>query len=140
MELLAGGTHPLMNVFRKGDDVVTMREEPGVLVVDDKVLVAETIAAALDDEYGVSTAATGADAVRQLRETGFAAVLLDCLLPDGDTAEVIAAAEAREVPVILMSGDPEQIETYSAEDQPFLAKPFSIEELHKTLRTVLTRA
>jgi DNA-binding response OmpR family regulator len=109
-----------------------------VLVVEDEPLVAETIAIALNEAYSVSVAATVVDAVQQLRETQFAGVLLDCLLPDGDTGEVVAAAEARGVAVILMSGDPQQIESFWAAGHPFLAKPFSIEELQKTLRTVLT--
>ncbi len=111
---------------------------PCVLVVDDERLVVETIAAALDEEYTVSTALTVADAVRQLRETEVTVVLIDCLLPGGDIGEVIASAEARDAGVILMSGDPEQIATYSAPHRPFLAKPFSIEELQRTLQAVLT--
>jgi DNA-binding response OmpR family regulator len=106
---------------------------PRVLVVDD--LVVETIAAALDEEYSISTAGTVADAVREVRETEFAVVLLDCLLPGGDTREVIAAAEARDTAVILMSGDPRQID--AADGKPFLAKPFSIEELQKMLRAAV---
>jgi DNA-binding response OmpR family regulator len=113
-----------------------MSKRPHVLVVEDEPLVAEVIAGVLNEEYRVSTAATVADAVWQLRETDFAAVLLDCLLPDGDTTEIIAAAETRKVPVILMSGDPWQIDL--ADGHPFLTKPFSIEELQRTLSAVLT--
>jgi CheY-like chemotaxis protein len=127
--------------FHKRDTTYgTMPEwPPRVLIVDDEHLVVETIAAALDEEYSVSIAGTVADAVRRLRETEFAVVLLDCLLPDGDAREVIAAAEAREAAVILMSGDPEWIETFSADHRLlFLAKPFSMDELQKTLGAVLT--
>jgi DNA-binding response OmpR family regulator len=115
-----------------------MREGSNVLVVEDERLVAETIAGALDDGYTVSVGANVAEAVRSLRETEFAAVLLDYLLPDGDTAEIFGAAEARDMPVVLMSGDPGHIEVFCAESRPFLSKPFSIEELLKTLRSVIT--
>jgi CheY-like chemotaxis protein len=114
---------------------IKVPEGPHVLVVEDEPFVAQAIIEALEDEYSVSTAATVAEAVRQVRQTEFALVLLDCLLPDGDSAEIIAAAEAREASIILMSGDVEQ--TYSARGLPFLSKPFSIEELLKTLRDVL---
>jgi two-component system, OmpR family, KDP operon response regulator KdpE len=110
------------------------------LVVEDEPLVAGTIVDALSDEYSVSAAATVADAVRQLRQTELAVVLLDCLLPDGNAAEVIAAPEAREVAIVLMSGNPDQIATYSAGGLPFLSKPFGIEELRKALRAVLPEA
>ena len=59
-----------------------------LLVVEDEPLVAETIVAVLKDEYEVSTAPTVADAIRQLRDIEFNLVLLDCLLPDGDAAEI----------------------------------------------------
>ena len=85
---------------------------------------------------GVAITATVSGAVRELRETEFAAVLLDCLLPNGNCTEVITAAQTREVPVILMSGDPTQID--AATGLPFLTKPFSVEELKRTLRSVLT--
>jgi DNA-binding response OmpR family regulator len=112
-----------------------MAQCPHVLVVEDERLVAELLADALEDAYSVTVANTSAAALQQ---TPFAAVLLDCLVPDGNAAEIIASAEARDIPVILMSGDPEQIATFSADGHPFLAKPFSIERLQKALRAVLT--
>lgn len=115
-----------------------MLDRPQVLVVEDEPLVAEIIASALDDAYSVTVANTTVGAVHHLRDSPFAAVLLDCLLPDGGVEEIISAAELREVPIILMSGDPQRIETYSAVGRPFLAKPFSIETLQKTLRSVLS--
>jgi DNA-binding response OmpR family regulator len=110
-----------------------------ILIVDDDPLVAGLIADILN-EYGYSAATTTTvtSAVRELRDNEFAAILLDCLLPNGNCTEVIRAAEAREVPVVLMSGDPTQIDTTTG--FPFLAKPFSIEELERTLRSVLTPA
>lgn len=114
-----------------------MPECPHVLVVEDEPLVAESLANALDDAYSAAVANTTAAALLHLQQIPFAAVLLDCLLPQGNTAEIIASAEARGIPVILMSGDPEQIATFSAHGYPFLAKPFSIESLQETLREVL---
>jgi DNA-binding response OmpR family regulator len=115
-----------------------MAQCPHVLVVEDERLVAELLANALEDAYSVTVANTSAAALLHLQQTPFAAVLLDCLVPDGNAAEIIASAEARDIPVILMSGDPEQIATFSADGHPFLAKPFSIERLQKALRAVLT--
>jgi DNA-binding response OmpR family regulator len=84
--------------------VMTSLMRNNALVVEDEPLVAETIVDALEDEYSVSAAATVADAVRQLRDTEVAVVLIDCLLPDGDAAEIIAAGKAREIAIVLMSG------------------------------------
>jgi len=105
-----------------------------ILLVEDEPLVSETVASALGEAYLVSVAETAAEAERRLTQCTFSAVLLDCLLPGGKAADVIAAADARRIPVVLMSGDPERIEALSEGGRPFLSKPFSIEQLFQALR------
>ena len=113
-----------------------MSARPRVLLVEDEPSVLEIIAALLNDEYSVSTAATVADAIRQLREAEFTVVLLDCSLPNGTATEIIAACETRNVPIVLTSRDLQQRDT--AGGRPYLAKPFTIDALLETLRAVLT--
>lgn len=63
------------------------------------------------------------------------------VLPGGQLDEILAAAEARNVAVILMSGDPTQIEICSELGYPFLAKPFSLDALQQALQAATeTRA
>ena len=60
--------------------------------------------------------------------------LLDCLLPDGNLQQVLAEAEQRSIPVVLISGDPRQQEALG-ETRHFLPKPFSQVNLLAALDT-----
>ncbi len=64
-------------------------------------------------------------------------MLLDCLLPGGGTGEVMGRADRAGVPVILMSGDMERMESLRDGDRPFLSKPFSIDSLMRTVEAAL---
>lgn len=51
-------------------------------------------------------------------------MLLDCLLPRGKVGDVLAAADEQSIPVVLISGDPNQARAVDP-NRPFLPKPFS---------------
>ncbi len=108
-----------------------------ILVVEDQPLVAETIVAALGDDYTVTCGASAPEAMRIIGADAPDLVLLDCLLPGGHAAEVIELADRLGVPVVLMSGDMDQIEALSTGGRPFLAKPFSMAALAGTVRAAL---
>ena len=62
-----------------------------VLVVDDEIVLADLLASALRYEgWEVTTAHTGADAVRLAREISPDLVVLDIMLPDFDGLEVLS--------------------------------------------------
>lgn len=117
-----------------------MTHQERILVVEDEPLVSETIENALLESWPVMVADCSEDAVQALRAGPFAAVLLDCLLPGGKAADVLAEADRHQVPVILMSGAPEQIEALAGGRRPFLSKPFTIQDLMETVRSLLSRS
>ncbi|HEY4044485.1 MAG TPA: hypothetical protein VGM32_21940 [Rhodopila sp.] len=47
----------------------------------------------------------------------------DCLLPSGNVSEVLARADRRSIPGVLISGNPDQARTVD-ESRLWLAKPF----------------
>ncbi len=100
-----------------------------ILLIEDDPLVSEVIAAVLEDRYVVTRAPCASSAQALLREGFFDAVLLDCLLPGGGAARVMVEAEGLGVPVVLTSGHMDQMELRSGGARPFLAKPFSVDEL-----------
>lgn len=114
-----------------------MTQESRVLIVEDQPLVAETIASALGDDYDVVCGASADEALVLLERGGCQLVLLDCLLPGGRAADVMARADAAQVPVVLMSGDLERAEQLSEGNRPFLTKPFSIAVLLRTVAAAL---
>lgn len=110
---------------------------PRILVVEDDPLVAEVIAAALEDDFAPHVVATSAAALRCLAEEDVAFLLLDCTLPDGVDAGLLPAADAAGIPVLLMSGDPQRVEALKSRPRPFILKPFSLADLVAAVRRAL---
>jgi len=106
-----------------------MRDRQHILVVEDDSLVAEVIAAALDDDYRTSLVATSAAALDALADGGIDLVLLDCTLPDGIHPDLIPVADRLHLPVVFMSGDPQRMEGLTAQPRPFILKPFTLADL-----------
>lgn len=111
-----------------------------ILVVEDDPLVADVIAAALEDDYETSLVETSAAAMQCLAVGKVDLMLLDCTLPDGVDSELLATAERRCVPVVLMSGDPERVRRLAAEPRPFILKPFALADLVAAVRRELDGA
>ncbi len=108
-----------------------------LLLVEDDEMVRETILMMLEDEYEIDVAVsvrTALDQLRAMEPSAIEVILLDCLLPDGSIAEVLAEADRRSVAVVLISGDPRLADTM-VPPRPFLPKPFSLATLLEVLDT-----
>lgn len=100
-------------------------------------MVRETIVLMLEDNYEIHSAGSVRAAIAQLRTTqpsGIDLILLDCLLPDGNPAEVLAEADQRSIPVVLISGDLNQAAAMTPARR-FLPKPFTQASLLEILDT-----
>jgi two-component system, OmpR family, response regulator len=94
--------------------------------------------------FDVSTADTGAGALRLARDRPFDLVVLDVMLPDTDGFEVVRRLrrDGCRVPVIFLTAKDTQADkvtglTLGGDD--YLTKPFGLEELAARIRTVLRR-
>jgi DNA-binding NtrC family response regulator len=102
-----------------------------LLLVEDDQMVRETIGLMLEDDYTVLHASSAGTALAELRQsdaTPIDVILLDCLLPNGHLSDVLAAANRLSVPVVLISGDPNQAGAVDPR-RLFLPKPFTQELL-----------
>ncbi|WP_290809674.1 response regulator [Ferrovibrio sp.] len=114
-----------------------------ILVVDDDVLVATTIAIALEDAgHSVVRAVDGVEAYRLFRGRSFDLVIADFRMPFADGASLVDMIRNREyrsrTPVILMSGAvPQQAAVDNLDVQDFLAKPFDDARLTAAVDKVL---
>ncbi len=113
-----------------------MTARPHILVVEDDQLVSEVVIDALEDRYDTSHAEDAASALDRLRRGGLALILLDCTLPAGLGKELIPAADAASVPIILMSGNPEMAEHVPG-NRPFVLKPFTLSDLMEAVGDIL---
>ena len=117
----------------------------GLLVVDDEPFLRDAVAASLRFlGFEVTTAETGADALRLARDRPFALIVLDVMLPDTDGFDVVRRLrrDGCQVPVIFLTARDTQADkvaglTLGGDD--YMTKPFGLEELAARIHTVLRR-
>ena len=125
--------------------VELLRDHGELLVVDDEPFLRDAVAASLRFlGFDVSTAETGAEALRLARGHPFDLVVLDVMLPDTDGFDVVRRLrrDGRHVPVIFLTARDTQADkvtglTLGGDD--YMTKPFGLEELAARIRTVLRR-
>lgn len=116
-------------------DTTRNQEQTRLLLVEDDNLVAETIAVMVEDHFDVSLATSVAETTALLAAWDApypAVILLDCLLPGGNIRTLLAEADAKAIPVVLISGDPRESARIDP-NRPFLAKPFQRTDLLRLL-------
>ena len=119
---------------------------PQVLVVDDEPNIRELVQVALKFHgCAVSTAGTGADALRLAESYRPDLIVLDVVLPDLDGFEVCRRLRAggNEVPVIFLTARDTSSDTVTGlalGGDDYVTKPFSVEALVARVRAVLRRA
>ncbi|HEY6426744.1 MAG TPA: response regulator transcription factor [Acidimicrobiales bacterium] len=129
-----------------GSGVMTVEvPQARILVVDDEPNIAELLSAALSFEgYEVGVAATGAEALEQVRTFRPNLVMLDVMLPDFDGTEVCKRLrnQGEQVPIVFLTARDtveDKVEGLSMGDD-YVTKPFSIDELMARVGAILRRA
>jgi signal transduction histidine kinase/CheY-like chemotaxis protein len=127
---------------KASDDVSTYNclTRRSILIVDDEDAVREFLVQALEPRYDVTAAADAAQARAAMEQGGFDVVLLDLRLPDEGGPRLMEWVRSK-VPaalpkVVFMTGDthdPEAARFLAGQPNQSLSKPFTIEELTRTL-------
>jgi signal transduction histidine kinase/CheY-like chemotaxis protein len=136
-------TAPAPRTHAKASDDVSIDNNltrRSILVVDDEDAVREFLVQALEPRYDVTAAADAAQARAAMEQSGFDVVLLDLRLPDEGGPRLMEWVRAK-VPaalpkVVFMTGDthdPEAARFLAGQPNQSLSKPFTIEELTRTL-------
>lgn len=116
-----------------------------VLITEDNGELAEFIQQALSQEGYLSDIARSAGELKlYLRDTGYAAIILDLGLPDTDGLDVLKGLRraGNMVPVLILTargGVQDRIKGLDHGADDYLIKPFAIEELIARLRALLRR-
>ncbi len=118
---------------------------PRILVVDDEKAVTDLLAYNLRKaHYEVSTAADGAEALRQALEFQPDLILLDLMIPEVDGLDVCRELrKTSRVPIIMITARGEEVDRVvglelGADD--YVTKPFSVRELMARIKAVLRRS
>ena len=116
-----------------------------VLVVEDEVSIAEALATGLQAEgFDVDVVHDGNDGLWRARETAYAAIVLDILLPGLNGYKVCRElrAEGNWTPILMLTakdGELDEAEALDTGADDFLSKPFSFVVLVARLRALLRR-
>jgi DNA-binding response OmpR family regulator len=117
---------------------------PAVLLIDDDVALAESLARLLlMDGFLLEAVHNGASGMRSALSGRYALVLLDVTLPDADGRKLLRLIRAKsDVPVIMLTArgdDADRIQGLEGGADDFLPKPFNPRELTARMRAVLKR-
>src|SRR5437588_13119951 len=114
-----------------------MREPVVVLVEGDVPLLslrAEVLAA---EGYRVTAASRRDQVCQALRKSDVDLLVADSVLRGGNGHDVAKSASRRDLPIIMMSGEPDRIARLSGGPMPFLQKPFRATALVRLVRQLL---
>lgn len=117
-----------------------------LLVVDDEMRLAETIARALRTEgFEVDVAHSGPDGLWRANEGAYAAIVLDVLLPGMNGFAVCRELRAtgNRTPILLLTakqGEHDEAEGLDLGADDFLRKPFSLVVLTARIRALIRRS
>jgi signal transduction histidine kinase/DNA-binding response OmpR family regulator/ligand-binding sensor domain-containing protein len=143
---------PLGNAHLKPEEIMTdvmdktdtkvlkklqARKNFNVLIVDDDPEIAGYITSELGEWYHFDSARNGKDALKKLLVGNFDLVISDIIMPEMDGIELLKSIKTNtnisDIPVILLTSKSEvsdRLEGFKKGADAFLAKPFSMEELH----------
>src|SRR5687768_9817015 len=116
-----------------------------VLLVEDEESLALAIGSGLRAEgFSVDAVRTGGEGISRALDGGYAAIVLDILLPDVNGYEVCATLREREVwtPILMLTaknGEYDEAEALDTGADDFLSKPFSYVVLVARLRALARR-
>ena len=116
-----------------------------ILLVDDDIVVAERLAAALaKHHYAIDTAASGRDGWALMMACSYALILLDIVLPDRDGIGICRELRSQgdTTPVLLLTARDDHgsvIAGLDAGADDYVTKPFDLEELLARMRALLRR-
>ena len=121
---------------------MTDTENKSILVVDDEEVIREFLGEVLGEDYSVTMACDGDDAIEKIRQSRFDLIITDLKMPNVGGEEVVKFARALDADyrVIIISG----YSTLYAASQSvssgacaFLSKPFSVSELMQAVSSSL---
>jgi DNA-binding NtrC family response regulator len=119
-------------------------KQASILIVDDEEIIRDLLAEVLED-YEISLAADGSEAIDRLKERRFDLVITDLRMPNVSGEEVVRFAREHNAnqQVIVISAY-SSLHTVSQSISngacAFLSKPFSIKELIQSVETALEKA
>lgn len=116
---------------------------PRVLVIEDEHVIQRVLREVLQDEFDVTSAMSGKEAIEQLERSEPDVIVMDLRLPDIKGEDLLGRIRARglwnHVPVLIATGEQDEalrITLLASGAQDFVPKPFSVSEIKARLRNL----
>ncbi|MAG94601.1 MAG: hypothetical protein CMJ48_12760 [Planctomycetaceae bacterium] len=120
---------------------------PRILIADDNADMRDYLREVLSDDYDVETVGNGCEAFESVCRNAPDVVLSDVMMPEMDGMELAARikqdADLAGIPVVLLTartGNDEITQGLERGADDYLAKPFSVEELHARVHSAYRMA
>ena len=133
----------VQNLVKKNEPN-TGSTRPRILVVDDSTIIHKAIKSYIENVYDISTAISGAAALRFLKAKEVNAILLDYEMPEMDGAEVLSRIRSNpltaDIPVVFLTGVNDTTKIQKAlkhKPNGYLLKPIDKNVLLDKLKEVL---
>ena len=118
-----------------------------ILVVDDEMAIADTVAHYLKREgYRVETATTGNTALEKLAQTRFDLIVLDLMLPDISGLQITRIlktdAKTKDLPIIFLTAKADEVDVvigFELDIDDYITKPFSARVLVARINSILRK-
>jgi two-component system KDP operon response regulator KdpE len=119
--------------------------QPHILVIDDDETILELVKETLSSDYQISAAHDSLEGVEMLLSERFDLLIIDLGMPVLDGVELIQKIRAnspfQNIPILVLSAYPElRTRIGSSDVQAIMAKPFSIDELSRTVADTISRS
>ncbi|HEV2550997.1 MAG TPA: response regulator [Stellaceae bacterium] len=113
-----------------------MQPAPLILFVEDEADIRELFVEVLKQQgYRVASAVDFPEAAAMLRASRPALLITNVRLPSGNSRDLEKLARAMDVPVLLISAHPQDIDVRG--DVAFLQKPFRLRDLEREVEKLL---
>lgn len=126
------------------DTKMPMLGRPRILIVDDSTIIHKTIKSYLEDEYDISSAISGAAALRFLKAKEVNLILLDYEMPEMDGIEVLKQLRSdpatKDIPVVFLTGINDATKIQKAlvmKPDGYLLKPIDKEPLLEKIKDLI---
>ncbi|HEY8874580.1 MAG TPA: response regulator [Stellaceae bacterium] len=114
-----------------------MADQHILIVEDDTDLVVVLVQVLEREGYRVSAASRREEALVVLRQGDVDLIVADSVLRGGNGDDIAKSASEREIPVIMISGEPERIARLRGGSVPFIEKPFRATQLVQLVAQLL---
>jgi two-component system, OmpR family, alkaline phosphatase synthesis response regulator PhoP len=125
--------------------MMAAQKKANILIVEDEESLHETLKLNLEmEDYSVSSAFTGGEALKAIQHEYFDLIIMDIMLPgiDGISITESIRVQHNEVPILMLSaksGSADRVLGLKKGADDYLTKPFNLEELLLRVEKLITK-